>query len=271
MGFGLVVGTEPASRQRCWAIPRAGVTAAALLTVCGLVFAAFANAEPSGSVRARTPRMSEPTPNSRRDGWYNAGDRLTLVCSTRGPATTGLFSSTSANGGWDALWYKTSDGHFVSGVDIETGTLNAVAPDCAGRDDRGVVPAASSGHAMGQRRLTNPGSEGQCTWGALHKWFEAAGYYPSLDGNAMDWADSARAHGWTVVTDAQPRAIVVFQPWLPGISAYGHAAWVNSVSERGDGTWINITEMNNGAHGGVGQWWTRDVRDVPGMSYILMP
>lgn len=135
----------------------------------------------------------------------------------------------------------------------------------------GAAPAASPGRAMGQRRSVNAATEGQCTWGALQKWFDAGGYYPALDGNAMDWADSARAHGWTVVTDAQPRAIVVFQPWLPGVSPYGHAAWVNSVSERFDGTWVNITEMNNGSHGGAGQWWTRDARSVPGMSYILMP
>lgn len=216
--------------------------------------------------------MSEPTLNSRQDGWYNADERLTLVCSTRGQATTqGSFSSASVNGGRDTLWYKTADGYFVRGLDIQTGTPNAVAPDCAGQDDREAVRTVSSGRAMGQRQPTNTGTAGQCTWGALHQWFEAAGYYPALEGNAMDWADSARAHGWTVVTEAQPRAIVVFQPWLPGVSPYGHAAWVNSVSQRGDGTWINIIEMNNASHGGAGEWWTRDVRDVPGMSFILMP
>lgn len=276
MAFGLIVSTKSASLRRCWkhadrSLPRAGATMAAVLTACGLVFAASAEAEPVGTVKARTQRMSEPTLNSRQDGWYNVNDRLKLVCAARGQATRGFFSSTIPNGGWNTLWYKTSDGHFVSGVDIETGTPNAVAPDCAGRDDHEVMPAANAGRAMGQRRLTNSGAEGQCTWGALHQWFEAGGYYPALDGNAMDWAASARAYGWTVVTDAQPRAIVVFQPWLPGISAYGHAAWVNSVSERFDGRWINITEMNNGSHGGVGEWWTRDVKEVPGMSYILMP
>lgn len=32
------------------------------------------------------------------------------------------------NGGWDNLWYKTSDNHYVADVDIETHTLNASSP-----------------------------------------------------------------------------------------------------------------------------------------------
>jgi surface antigen len=243
------------------------MTAAALLLGTGLAVAAPASADGVGTVKARTQRMSDPTLNSHQDGWYDVGQQLTLSCSTRGQATKGYFSFNIPNGGWDNLWYKTSDGHFVSDVDIETGTLNVVAPDCTG----GPAPAPNSGHAAGQRQAGNPGVPGQCTWGALQKWFEASGYYPDLDGNAANWANSARAHGWTVVDDAQPRSIVVFRPGLPYVGADGHVAWVNSVSQRSDGRWINITEMNNQAHGGAGHWWTRDVKDVPGMSYILMP
>jgi hypothetical protein len=43
-------------------------------------------------------------------------------------------------GGWDDLWYRTSDGHFVADVDIETGTLDVVAPPC---DAGGPAPAAA--------------------------------------------------------------------------------------------------------------------------------
>ncbi len=262
--------------QRCWRVPargrpRAGATMAAILAACGVVFAASAHAEPAGTVKVRTQRMSQPAPNSRQDGWYDVNDRLTLVCSTRGQSTTGLSHSTVGGGAGNAFWYKTSDGHFVRGADIDTGTLNAFVPDCAGQGDRPAAPAADPGRTLGQRQATNSGTEGQCTWGALAQWFDVGGYYPALAGNASDWADSARAHGWTVVNDPQPRAIVVFQPWLPGVSPYGHAAWVNSVTERFDGTWVNIIEMNNASHGGAGAWWTRDVKNVPGMSYILMP
>jgi surface antigen len=139
----------------------------------------------------------------------------------------------------------------------------------------GMVAAAPS-HAvplrtMGVHRTGNSGDPGQCTWGALQMWFQNSGYYPDIEGNAKDWADSARTHGWTVVNGAQPRSIVVFQPGLPGVDPNGHSAWVNSVSQRLDGQWINMTEMNDATHGGVGAWWTVDIRDEPGMSYILMP
>jgi len=124
---------------------------------------------------------------------------------------------------------------------------------------------------MGARRAQNSGDPGQCTWGALQMWFQNSGYYPDIQGNAKDWVASARAHGWTVVSGAQPRSIVVFQPGLPGVDPNGHSAWVNSVSQRFDGQWINMTEMNDTSHGGLGNWWTLDVKDEPGMSYILMP
>lgn len=90
-----------------------------------------ASADGSATVKARTQRMSAPNLNSAQNGWYNPGDRLTLVCSVRGQAVKGYFSFNIPNGGWDNLWYKTSDGNYVADVDIETGTLAAVAPDCA--------------------------------------------------------------------------------------------------------------------------------------------
>jgi hypothetical protein len=52
------------------------------------------------------------------------------VCSTHGQAVQGVFSFNIPNGGWDDLWYRTSDGRYVADVDVETGTLGVVAPDC---------------------------------------------------------------------------------------------------------------------------------------------
>jgi surface antigen len=63
----------------------------------------------------------------------------------------------------------------------------------------------------------------------------------------------------------------VFQPGIAGASAVGHVAWVDSVSQRPDGRWIHVTEMNNLQLGGVGIFNDRDIKDVPGMSYILLP
>jgi murein DD-endopeptidase MepM/ murein hydrolase activator NlpD len=95
-----------------------------------LVFAAPANADATATVKARTQRMSDANLSSQQNGWYAVGNKLTLVCSKRGQAVKGFFSFNIPNGGWDNLWYKTSDGNFVADVDIETGTLNVVAPDC---------------------------------------------------------------------------------------------------------------------------------------------
>ena len=125
--------------------------------------------------------------------------------------------------------------------------------------------------ATGMAQGVNPGTQGQCTWGAAQKWFEASGSYPALSGNAMSWSDSAMAAGWTVVDDAQDRSMVVFQPGVAGAGSVGHVAWVDSVSQQPDGPWIHVTEMNNAYAGGVGIFNDRDIKDVPGMSYILLP
>jgi murein DD-endopeptidase MepM/ murein hydrolase activator NlpD len=120
----------------------------AVLTVAGLMgsgapsllSAAPAHADASATVKVKTQRMSDANLSSPQNGWYNPGDQLTLVCSRRGQNVKGFFSF-NIPGGWDNLWYKTSDGSFVADVDIETGTLNNVAKDC---DAGGTAPVASS-------------------------------------------------------------------------------------------------------------------------------
>ncbi|WP_185981656.1 M23 family metallopeptidase [Skermania sp. ID1734] len=100
-------------------------------TAAGFVVSpGLANAAVTGTVKAKTQRMTAASLKSQQDGWYNVGDKLNLVCSTHGQAVKGYFSFNIPNGGWDSLWYKVSDGRYVADVDIETGTLSAVAPDC---------------------------------------------------------------------------------------------------------------------------------------------
>ncbi|MBS9535546.1 CHAP domain-containing protein [Mycobacterium sp. M1] len=239
-----------------------------------LLLAPQAHAEPTATVKAKTQRMSEPTLKSRQNGWYSVGDKLKLTCSTRGQSVQGHFSFNLPNGGWDDLWYRVSDGYYVADIDIETGTFNSVTPACNAKPAPAPAPAppAASGRSMGKTTNRNTGVSGQCTWGAKQKWYQATGnrYYPDFGGNAKDWKGSARAAGWTVVDDAQNRAIVVFQPGVKGADpTNGHVAWVDSVSQRSDGRYIHVTEMN-GANG-PGNWASRDVKDVPGMSYILLP
>lgn len=234
--------------------------------------APLAFADTSATVEVETQRMSDASLTSRQDGIYKPGDELTLVCSKRGHGMAGTFGSTVAGRGND-LWYQTSDGHFVSDDDIETGTLKVAAPECGSAPPSvpgEAAPITDSGRMTGRTQGVNPGTPGQCTWGAAQKWFEASGSYPALLGDAMSWGDTAIAAGWTVVADAREYSIVVFQPGVAGAGSIGHVAWVDSVSQRPDGRWIHVTEMNNVYLGGVGIFNDRDIKEVPGMSYILL-
>jgi hypothetical protein len=116
--------------------------------------------------------------------------------------------------------------------------------------------------------MTRPAAPASCpryspeiwAWGVAGKFHEATGLWPAFDGNALDWNDTAPNHGWTVVLDAEPRAVVVFEPGVQGADAtYGDVAWVDAVDYRPDGRWIGITEMNAI---GVGQWSQRTIKDV---------
>jgi hypothetical protein len=49
--------------------------------------------------------MSDANLTSGQNGWYNAGDHLTLICSRRGQPVKGYFRFNIPNGGWDNLWY----------------------------------------------------------------------------------------------------------------------------------------------------------------------
>ena len=136
---------------------------------------------------------------------------------------------------------------------------------------------ATANRAAGRTTDRNPFSdyEGYCTWGAQEQIHDHAGYYiKALNGNAQDWASEAIAAGWTVVGDARPRSVAVFGSSLVG--GFGHVAWVDAVN----GWTMTVTEMNVGsgataANGyrttGFHQFVTRSVRQLSGISYILIP
>ena len=137
-----------------------------------------------------------------------------------------------------------------------------------------VAPPASADtidqiavRTVGRTQTINPGTPGQCTWGAAEKWFEASGSYPAMRGDALNWTNAAVAAGYTVVDTPQDRSLVVFQPGVAGAGGYGHVAWVDSVSSGGQV--IRVTEMNGLA--GEGLWNDREIQNVPGMAYVLLP
>ena len=136
-----------------------------------------------------------------------------------------------------------------------------------------TVSARTKGATTDHNPLS--GWEGYCTWGTQEQIHVHTGYYVrALTGNAEVWSDQARAAGWTVVGEAQPRSIAVYSSSLVG--GVGHVAWVDAV-DRDD---LTIVEMNFGygasaANGwrtsGFGQFDTRIVKAVAGMTYILIP
>lgn len=152
----------------------------------------------------------------------------------------------------------------------------AVAAFTTGLGAQAVVVAAPASadtveqlaiRTVGRTQAINPGTPGQCTWGAAEKWFAATGSYPAMRGDALQWTNTAAAAGYTVVDTPQERSLVVFQPGAAGAGIYGHVAWVDYVS--GGGQTIHVTEMNGLA--GEGLWNDRDIQNVAGMSYVLLP
>ena len=126
----------------------------------------------------------------------------------------------------------------------------------------GSVPSASSG----TRSSYNWATAGQCTWGALNKWYQSEGYYPGgWTGNALTWASGAASAGYTVSGVPRTRSIIVMQPGVYGSSSAGHVAWVTAVN----GDQVTFIEMN--ALAGPYNYNTRTVTDISGIKYIYAP
>ncbi|WP_160298545.1 CHAP domain-containing protein [Williamsia herbipolensis] len=238
-----------------------------------------AMAAPTAKVMTQTQRMSDATLNSRQLGTYGRGNTLSLSCYKRGQSVKGYFSKYIA-GGFDNLWYRTSDGGFVADVDIETRSNNPVTGPCAAAAP--TAPAqqtqpASGGRSRGQTRTSNGFSAPQCTWGAENFWKAATGSFINVNGDAKDWATSARANGWTVTNDPQPRSLVVFVGGHRHMAGYdkigniyrGHVAWVESVERRADGLYVHGIETNYYKSPYAAHQFVE--KHSAGMSYILAP
>ena len=118
----------------------------------------------------------------------------------------------------------------------------------------------------GKKSSYNWATAGQCTWGALNKWYQSEGYYPGgWTGNAMEWAWGAANAGYTVSGTPRTRSILVMQPGVHGSSSVGHVAWVTGVN----GNEVTIIEMN--ALAGPYNYNTRTLTDISGMKYIYAP
>lgn len=229
---------------------RAGVAALGIVaTVVGpsVLTAPTAYADAPATVKARTQRMSDASLNSTQDGWYNPGDQLVLVCSKRGQRVKGFFSF-NIPGGWDDLWYKTSDGHFVADVDIETGTLDVVAADCA----QGGAPAPSQPQPSSRADVAVDKANSMVGTDAFGDVgcgrFVAAAYgVPGIGyDTAKQFRDALAAQGKIHMDQAIPKGALVFSQssWDRGA---GHV-----VIARGDGTFVSggVSKRYSGVAGG---------------------
>jgi hypothetical protein len=239
----------------------------AALVAAPLLAAPVATAEPrtvtvntgSGALNVR----SAPSANSQKIGSLGNQTQVVIVCYSRGEAFTGGPYRSTTN-----IWNRLDKGGFVTDAMLNTGSDDPVVPRCGGESPAPVAPA----RATGKKTQKNPANPGSPAWGALAKWFQVSGeqFYPALTGLPKDWANAARASGWSVVERPEPRSIVVFQPGTAGAPASGHVAWVDTAANRRDGQYVGITEVHASGDGLI-SWTSRQVRDLPGMSYILLP
>lgn len=206
---------------------------------------------------------SAPSANSQKIGSVANRSRVVIVCYTRGTAFSGGPYRLTTN-----IWNQLDKGGYVTDAMLNTGSNDPVVPRCDGEAPAPVAPA----RATGRTSQDNMAPSGSPLWGALEKWFQVSKrqFYPAIGGAPKDLVQAARAAGWSVVERPEPRSIVVFAPRVGGAPANGHVAWVDTVADRRDGQYLGITEVH-GSGDGLNTWTSRQVRHLPGMSYILLP
>ncbi|MBF0780839.1 MULTISPECIES: CHAP domain-containing protein [unclassified Granulicatella] len=88
----------------------------------------------------------------------------------------------------------------------------------------------------------NGGVPGQCTWYVYNRVAQLGAPIPYRKmGNGGEWGTYARSYGYTVTNTPQAGTIVSFTSSVPGMSYYGHVAFVESVNPDGS---IVVSEMN---------------------------
>jgi surface antigen len=167
-------------------------------------------------------------------------------------------------GGSKASWWSDNGSPKITVAGNRT--LNTRCEESAGKASRCAWPW------KGETTTVNLGAPGNCTWGALQKWKAAVGTYPLTGGDAANWDNFARTHGWYVSGVPHVRAFVVFEPYKGGSFAAGHVGWVTGITYVGSGKFdITVVEMNAGANG-FNKYRTHTYRHVDDdMSYIVAP
>jgi len=198
---------------------------AAMLTIATFFVAVpSAQAAPTATVSASaTQRMAGPTLNTTQYGWYYRGQGLALSCAAYGQAVKGYYSPWIP-GGWDSLWYRTSDGGWVADVDINTGSNNPVTPMCSTstREQRAVAWANSQVGSNAYYGLCERFVEN--AYGTSGRYASAiAAFYSLRDAGTMRYTSTGI-----------PAGALVFSSVPAWDGGYGHVQ-----ISRGDGSFVS--------------------------------
>lgn len=160
------------------------------------------------------------------------GASFSLKCQVQG--------STSVNGNqtWDNVQFTDGTGGYITDYWTTTPSFNSYAPGTGpcGGSVPGRPPA--SARNIGYNPYAAHFSD-QCTYYAEQRMANQTGMYMPVYGNANQFADQARAGGWTVGTTPAVNSVSVFPAGAFG-SSVGHVAWVIGIS----GNTLHIQDYN---------------------------
>lgn len=191
------------------------------------------------TVMEKTQRQKNPNLNANeRVGWYNKGARITLTCYVYGQAVKG-WGSPGIPGGWDSLWYKTTDGTYTADVDLATGSNSTVvAKKCGtGATTSKTSIAAFYNKVKGTSVANAAGTyRGECVSLVSQYLLQVKGIRTGAWGNAIDYksgrsgGNQMKAAGYKWYTDKNFRDgdILVWGQYSGWVSSYGHVGvWYN--------------------------------------------
>ncbi len=111
---------------------------------------------------------------------------------------------------------------------------------------------------------------GQCTYWANMRYHGLTGYWVPWLGNAYQWAYGASISGWIVSSKPNPNgpSIIVLQPYVEGVSGFGHVAIVERINADGSVYTSNYNWYANGGWDTLSYW---TFTPGPGVSFVWHP
>lgn len=167
--------------------PLAVAAAVVVVLTAQIVVAGAAEAAPNrGTPAVTTQRMTDATLTSTQHGTYAKGGALVLECYKRGQSVKGAFSPWIP-GGWDNLWYRVNDGHYVADVDLSTGSNEPVTGPCPP-----PTPPPPAAPAAGEGNTLQPG-QALATGQSIRSSDGRFRFIQQGDGNLVLYAPGGRA------------------------------------------------------------------------------